>query len=177
MLIEGESDPERNCSRVPFTMRARASPTTSWPSTAAPLPRDLVESLLFGHKKGTFTGATQDALGCFREAEGGTLFLDEVGELPLEAQVKLLRALQEKSVTPVGEGKPWPVNVRVIAATHRNLPAECREGRFRVDLFYRLAFAVLRLPPLRERPGDLPPLIEQLLAKANEAGAREGPQR
>ena len=98
-----------------------------------------------------------------------------MGELPLDAQVKLLRVLQEKAVTPVGEARAQPVDVRVIAATHRNLAAECRVGSFRTDLFYRLALAVLRLPPLRERKGDLAPLIERLLAKANALAASEEP--
>lgn len=138
------------------------------------LPQNLVESLLFGDKKGAFTGAT-GAPGHFRMAQGGTLFLDEIGELPLDAQVKLLRALQQKAVTPVGESKEVPVDVRVIAATNRNLAEECRAGRFRDDLFYRLAIAVIRLPPLRERKGDVGVLLRDLLEKANEAGEREEP--
>jgi DNA-binding NtrC family response regulator len=145
------------------------------PVNCGALPKDLVESLLFGHAKGAFTGAGAASLGCFREAEGGTLFLDEVGELPLDAQVKLLRALQGKAVTPVGEARSYNVDVRVIAATNRSLTEECRAGRFREDLFYRLAVAVLRLPPLRDRKGDLQPLIEHLLAKANDAGVAEEP--
>jgi len=139
------------------------------------MPKDLVESLLFGHKKGAFSGATSDSVGYFRRADGGTLFLDEVGELPLDAQVKLLRVLQEKEVTPVGDTKATPLDVRLIAATNRNLATECREGCFREDLFYRLAIAVLRPPPLRERKGDLGLLIENLLEKANASGLQEEP--
>lgn len=139
------------------------------------LPKDLVEALLFGHVKGAFTGATHAANGYFREAHGGTLFLDEVGELPLPAQVKLLRVLQEKKVTPLGDSKEHAVDVRIIAATNRSLVAECHAGRFREDLFYRLALAILRPPPLRERQGDLGPLIEALLDRANEIAAKEEP--
>jgi DNA-binding NtrC family response regulator len=139
------------------------------------VPKDLVESLLFGHVKGAFSGAVRPSQGYFREAHGGTLFLDEIGELPLDAQVKLLRVLQEKRVTPVGGSSEVAVGVRVIAATNRNLAAECQEGRFREDLFYRLAIAVLHLPPLRERQGDLGLLIERLLEKANEAALNEEP--
>lgn len=139
------------------------------------LPATLVESLLFGHKKGAFSDAKQSNPGHFRSADGGTLFLDEVGELPLDAQVKLLRALQEKQITPVGEARSHCVDVRVIAATNRNLTEECRRGRFREDLFYRLAVAVVRLPPLRDRKGDVSPLIDSLLQKANEAAEREEP--
>lgn len=139
------------------------------------LPKDLVEALLFGHVKGAFTGANKPASGHFREAEGGTLFLDEVGELPLAAQVKLLRVLQEKKVTPVGDSKEHSIDVRIIAATNRNLASECQAGRFREDLFYRLALAILRPPPLRERQGDVGFLIENLLEKANDIATTEEP--
>jgi DNA-binding NtrC family response regulator len=175
VLIEGESGTGKELlARAIHDAGARKARAFVAVNCGA-LPKDLVESLLFGHKKGAFTGATRDAPGYFQEAQGGTLFLDEVGELPLDAQVKLLRALQEKAVTPVGETKAQRVDVRVIAATHRNLAADCRGGRFREDLFYRLAVAVLRLPPLRERKGDLAPLIDRLLEKANDLGAAEEP--
>lgn len=120
------------------------------------IPQELVESEFFGHKKGAFTGAISEREGYFSVADEGTLFLDEVGELPLPAQVKLLRAIQEGTITKVGSNKCQPVNVRVIAATNRNLIEDVASGRFREDLFHRIAVGVLQLPPLRERPGDQP---------------------
>lgn len=139
------------------------------------VPANLIESLLFGHTKGAFSGASTAAPGHFRTAEGGTLFLDEVGELSPDAQVKLLRVLQEKKVTPVGSSQEIPVDVRVISATNRNLTRECQKGRFREDLFYRLAIAILRPPPLRDRPGDLGLLIDRLLESANDIAEKEEP--
>lgn len=127
------------------------------------LPRDLVESILFGHKKGAFTGAVADSLGKFREAEGGTLFLDEVAELPLEAQVKLLRALQQREIEPVGEGRAVPVNIRIIAATNRNPTHEVKRGRLREDLFYRLNVFPISIPPLRQRTHDLEKLCQHFM--------------
>jgi two-component system response regulator AtoC len=129
------------------------------------LPGELVESELFGHARGAFTGAATARAGLFEEARGGTLFLDEVGELPLAAQVKLNRVLQEKEIRRVGDTTPIPVDVRVVAATHRDLRAEARAGRFREDLFYRLNVLAVTLPPLRERPGDVPLLAAHFLTK------------
>ncbi|MGY2051031.1 sigma-54-dependent transcriptional regulator [Methylobacterium sp. JK268] len=147
--------------------RHRAGPFV--PVNCAAIPPDLLESELFGHVKGAFTGAGSDRRGAFREAEGGTLFLDEIGDMPAPMQAKILRVLQDKTVTPVG-GRPAPVAVRIVAATHRDLPALVAEGRFRQDLYYRLAVVPIALPPLRERLADILPLAEHFLALA----ARDG---
>ncbi len=129
----------------------------------AALPPNLLESELFGHARGAFTGAVADAPGHFRLADGGTLFLDEVAELPLEVQAKLLRVLQDKKVIPVGGREPLGVDVRVVSATHRALRTEVEAGRFRADLLYRLRVIPLYLPPLRERPGDVEALAWHFL--------------
>jgi transcriptional regulator with PAS, ATPase and Fis domain len=136
------------------------------------LPSELIESTLFGHVKGAFTGADQPARGHFREADGGTLFLDEIGELPLAAQVKLLRVLQEGTIVPVGSATEQKVNVRILAATNRVLADEVAAGRFRADLYYRLAVAVVTLPPLRQREGDVGALIDATLDRLNREHAR-----
>jgi DNA-binding NtrC family response regulator len=128
------------------------------------MPENLIESILFGHEKGSFTGATERHTGKFVEASGGTLFLDEVGELPLSAQVKLLRAIQEGEVEPVGARKPVKVDVRIVSATNRDLIADVKQGRFREDLFYRLHVFPITVPPLRERPADIPALARHFLA-------------
>ncbi|NEV62893.1 sigma-54-dependent transcriptional regulator [Thiorhodococcus minor] len=133
------------------------------------IPQELVESELFGHRKGSFTGAVGDKEGLFQAAEGGTLFLDEVADLPLLAQVKLLRAIQEKSVRPVGAQQEVPVNVRIISASHRDLNAEVEQGNFRQDLFYRINVIELRMPALRERPEDIALLAEQILSRLSQA--------
>lgn len=129
------------------------------------IPRELMESEFFGHKKGSFTGAHQDKIGLFQAAEGGTLFFDEVADLPLDMQVKLLRAIQEKSVRPVGAAEEIATDVRILCATHKNLEAEVKEGRFRQDLFYRLNVIQLAVAPLRERREDIPLLTQHLLNK------------
>jgi transcriptional regulator with GAF, ATPase, and Fis domain len=131
----------------------------------AALPPQLIESELFGHEKGSFTGATEKRIGKFELAHGGTIFLDEIGELPLELQPKLLRVLQEKEIERVGGKGPIPLDVRIIAATNRNLQAEISAGRFRSDLYYRLNVFPVILPPLRERKEDLMPLAMHFLQK------------
>lgn len=134
------------------------------PVNCGAIPAELVDSMFFGHKKGSFTGATIDHDGVFKQADGGTLFLDEFGELPLSVQVRLLRVLQSGELTPVGATKPIKVDVRIVAATNRDLLQEVAAGRFREDLFYRIAVGVLKLPPLRQRAGDIGLLAESLLA-------------
>lgn len=131
------------------------------------IPPELANSELFGHKKGSFTGAIADRKGHFQEASGGTLFLDEVGDLPLDTQVRLLRVLQSNEVTPMGQSTPVKVNTRILAATHRNLGAEVAAGRFREDLFHRLAVGILRLPPLRERDSDVEKLVDHFMMIIN----------
>jgi DNA-binding NtrC family response regulator len=137
------------------------------------IPENLVESILFGHEKGSFTGASEKHLGKFQEASGGTLFLDEVGELPLDMQVKLLRALQESEIDPIGAKRPVKVDVRILSATNRDLSGAVKEGRFREDLFYRLNVYPIEAPALRDRREDIPALIEAFIRRFNlEEGRR-----
>ena len=133
------------------------------------LPEKLVESALFGHRKGAFTGATEDQPGKFELADGGTLFLDEIGELPLELQPKFLKVLEDGLVEPVGARKGVKVDVRIIAATNRDLKNAIDEKTFREDLYYRLSFGVLRIPPLRERASDIPHIALHALAEINKS--------
>ena len=127
------------------------------------IPKDLIESTLFGHEKGSFTGALDRKTGCFEQAEGGTIFLDEVGELDLSLQPKLLRVLESRQIKRVGGGREIPVNVRVVAATNRDLRKMVSQGTFREDLYYRLGVVTVELPPLRERPEDIPLIVESFL--------------
>ncbi len=165
ILIEGESG-------VGKEMVARAvqgsSERAGKPFVAVncgAIPENLVESMLFGHEKGAFTGASERHAGKFQEADGGTLFLDEIGELRQDMQVKLLRALQESEVDPVGSSKPVKVDVRLISATNRDLQQQVNDGRFHEDLFYRLNVFPIHIPPLRERLGDVQPLSEHFITK------------
>ncbi len=138
----------------------------------AALPKDLIESELFGYQRGAFSGATSDHLGLFRAGEGGTLFLDEITEMSAETQSKLLRAIQERSIRPVGSTREQPVNVRVIASTNRDPKAALAEGRLRADLYYRLQAVVLTVPPLRARMADVPLLVEHFISLFNRRDGR-----
>ena len=139
----------------------------------AAIPKELIESELFGHEKGAFTGATARYAGRFEQADGGTLFLDEIGDMPLEAQTRLLRVLQQGEYLPVGGRTPLKADVRIVAATHRDLSSMVRQGLFREDLYYRLNVVPLRLPPLRERSEDIPDLVRHFLRQAQEEGLPE----
>ena len=145
------------------------------PVNCGAIPAELMESEFFGHKKGSFSGAHADQTGLFQAAHGGTLFLDEVAELPLPMQVKLLRAIQEKSVRPVGASTEVPTDVRILSATHKDLADLVADGRFRHDLYYRINVIELRVPPLRERGGDLPQLAAAILARLTKSHARATP--
>ena len=142
------------------------------PVNCSAIPKELMESEFFGHIKGSFTGAVSDKKGLFAAADGGTLFLDEIADLPLDMQVKLLRAIQEQTIRPVGSEKEQSVNVRILSATHKNLSNEVRDGNFRQDLFYRINVIEIRVPPLRERSQDVPELADFLMAKLQQ-GSRK----
>jgi two-component system nitrogen regulation response regulator GlnG len=170
MLITGESGTGKE---IVARVLHEYGPRRAGPFLAinmAAIPRDLIESELFGHEKGAFTGALQRKSGRFEQAEGGTLFLDEIGDMPTEAQTRLLRVLQEGEYTTVGGRTPIRANVRIIAATHRDLRQLVRQGLFREDLFYRLNVVPLRLPPLRERADDIPELVRHFFGLAEQEG-------
>lgn len=159
VLITGESGTGKEIVARSLHDMSGRSAGNFVPINCAAIPKDLIESELFGHSKGAFTGAATDRKGRFELAHNGSIFLDEIGDLSLELQVKLLRVLQERVVDPVGGAKPISINVRVIAATHRDLEAEILAGRFREDLYYRLNVLPISTPPLREREADVPLLL------------------
>jgi DNA-binding NtrC family response regulator len=176
VLLRGESGTGKE-----LVARAlhQASPRLDGPFVAvncAALPPGLLESELFGFERGAFTGAHARRPGLVESAQGGTLFLDEIGDMSLDAQARLLRVLQERQVVRLGGREPVPVDVRVVAATHRDLATWSQEGRFRADLLYRLAVVPIDLPPLRARPGDVPGLVEHFLAKHAARHRAEAPR-
>ncbi len=170
VVIQGESGTGKEVvARAIHDLSTRAKlPYVAF--NCAAVPRDLFEGQLFGYRKGAFTGATRDQPGVIRAAEGGTIFLDEIGELPLDVQPKLLRFLENGEIFPLGEKRPLQVDVRVVAATHRDLAALVRERRFREDLYYRLQVIVLRIPPLRDRRDDIAPLTRHFLRQLSTGG-------
>jgi DNA-binding NtrC family response regulator len=173
VLVRGESGTGKELVAQALHQR---SPRKGRPFVAvncAAISRELVESELFGHEKGAFTGADAKRIGRFEAADGGTIFLDEIGDMAPETQAKVLRVLQERSLERVGSAKPVPVDVRVVAATHRDLEAEVRAGRFREDLYYRLRVVEIDLPPLRERSEDVPALVDRFLGQIAERLGRE----
>ncbi|RYE31916.1 MAG: sigma-54-dependent Fis family transcriptional regulator [Hyphomicrobiales bacterium] len=171
VLVTGETGTGKELVARALHEHSRRKPKPFIAVNCAAIPPDLLESELFGHVKGAFTGAMTDRNGAFRDADGGTLFLDEIGDMPPAMQAKILRVLQDKIVTPVG-GRPVQVDVRIVAATHRKLPERVAQGLFREDLYYRLNVLTIPLAPLRERLADIVPLAEHFLRLAARPGER-----
>jgi DNA-binding NtrC family response regulator len=165
IMIQGESGTGKELIAREIHYRSRRATGPFVSINCGAIPRDLLESNLFGHVKGSFTGAVKDSAGLLQVAEGGTFFLDEVGETPLATQVKLLRALQEREIIPVGGTQPIKIDCRLVAATNADLEREVAEGRFRADLFYRLNVIPIRLPPLRQRRDDITLLVDHFLKR------------
>ena len=159
VLVTGESGTGKELLARSLHEQSDRAGSTFVPINCSAIPKDLLESELFGHRKGSFTGAVADRVGRFELAHGGTIFLDEIGDMSLDMQVKLLRVLQERLIDPVGSTRQVPIDVRVIAATHRDLETEIQAGRFREDLYYRLNVLPVVTPPLRERKQDIPELL------------------
>src|SRR5215813_3362053 len=167
VLIQGESGVGKELVARAVHLRSTRKNHPFVPINCGAIPENLLESELFGHKKGAFTDAHSDRRGLFEEADGGTLFLDEIGELPLNLQVKLLRALQEESIRRLGDSKDVRVDVRIITATHRDLGAEAKASRFREDLFYRINVLPIVIPPLRQRKEDIHLLVDHFVTRNN----------
>ena len=167
VLISGESGVGKEVVARSIHDNSLAKENVFLPVNCSAIPENLLESQLFGHLKGSFTGAVNSQEGLFQRARGGTIFLDEIGEMPMSLQPKLLRVLEEKTVLPVGSTNPVKVNVRILAASNRDLKAEVEAGRFREDLYYRLCVFEVDIPPLRKRLEDLPALVEHLIHRHN----------
>ncbi len=170
VLILGESGTGKEVVARNIHARSSRSSRPFVPINCGAIPSELLESELFGHEKGAFTGAISARQGRFELAQGGTVFLDEIGDMSMHMQVKLLRVLQERTFERVGSSKPIHADVRVIAATHRNLDSGIRDGSFREDLFYRLSVFPIEIPALRERPGDIPVLVEEIVRRVEDEG-------
>jgi sigma-54 specific flagellar transcriptional regulator A len=171
-LVTGESGTGKELVAQALHAQGPRAASPFVPINCGAIPRELIESELFGHRKGTFTGAVADRLGRFELAHGGTLFLDEIGDLPMDMQVKLLRVLQERCILPVGASREVSIDVRVVAATHKNLENEVAEGRFREDLYYRINVLPITTTPLRERPEDIAALLQFYADKHALPGSR-----
>lgn len=167
VLITGDSGTGKELIALAIHAHSDRRDKLFLPVNCGALPETLLESLLFGHMKGSFTGAFANQEGLFEKARGGTIFLDEIGEIPQHLQVKLLRALEAKEILPIGSTTPRHIDVRVLAATNRNLQKEVEAGRFREDLYYRLNIMEIHIPPLCERPEDIPLLVDHLIKKHN----------
>ncbi|MFW2374069.1 MAG: sigma-54-dependent transcriptional regulator, partial [Gammaproteobacteria bacterium] len=175
VFIHGESGSGKELAARLIHEQGARSEFSFVPVNCGAIPSELMESEFFGHKKGSFTGASSDKQGLFVAAHGGTLFLDEVADLPLNMQVKLLRAIQEKAIRPVGDQHEQPVDVRILSASHKNLTELVQQGKFREDLFYRINVIELNIPSLRQRTQDVPLLAHYLLARLAEKSALTAP--